>query len=599
MSVKKNPAFILFTRSVHFEHSPDLYLVSQKEGKDILQTMEIPEQVGAGQFILEGTTPNYSLAEILEKHAGTNISIVHISGTLQQITVTEQNEIARILGQYTQLKVVFLSGCGSLSFIKSLLLKDIPAVIATHYSLPNSAATDLSQSFYQQLSEGKSLRESFDHITEHFDGVGYYRSHYEFEYDQLKWENFNEVEISQSIPWGLYILKDHITQLNWRFPHTDRLIQMIPPKKEPEPEKINPNYQFYAILTAVLLIGITSAFFIYSLWNQEGIPQSGCPFPESTNGMTTLMLPTFNLDTKKMDKKGFNGMFKKHLSDVSLGNELYTDFKEIKDPSNIFLAIDRYVIECQTDLMLWGEYRAIDKNHLRFRMNFVIPEFQADSLIHGSYICTLSKNLKQKNNEDAIKDLFYSAFGTALYEKKLYRNALGMFDKVSMKNDTLYSNIAFKIAQSYAHLDILDTAENYYSHVIKIMPDWEAAYNGRGSVYAREQKFEEAIRDYNYATAVAKDFTEAYYNRGLVHYKLEQYQASREDMIKVLELRPSHAEATGIIAATFAVEQNEDSFYYYLEEALKKGIDIEKLKRYTDVGSYQADSRFRSLMSKY
>jgi len=598
MSVKKDPAFILLTRSVHFEHPSELYLASRTECSRILHTMEVPEQVGAAQLIIEGTTPHHKLAEILRKHVDAHISIVHISGTLQQISFPDQQEIASILGRYSSLKAVFLSGCASLSFIKALLLKDIPAVIATQYDEPNESAIQMATSFYSQLGMGKSIRESFDHICEQFDGVGYYRAEYEFEYDQLKWDSINENQLLHNIPWGLYILRDHLNQLNWRFPHTDRLIQMIP-VEEPEPVPSRPKYRVPLYIGSALLLSLVSAFFLHGFWTREGIPQSQCPFPGDHAGNTILMLPVFDQNEKIKDELGYTDQLKDHLDEMSDVEDSDIAFKDIRDPSNIFLAIDRYVIECNTDLMLWGEYKSVNDDVLRFRMNFVLPEIQRDSLIHGSFSCNITQNSALAQNQTAIKDLFYTVMGTALYEKHQYRAALGMFDQVSMNNDTLYSTVAFKIAQSYAHLGVLDTAENFYSHVIKIMPDWEAAYNGRGSIYARTEKFEEAIRDYSYALAVASDFTEAFYNRGLVHYKLKQYEASRNDMIRVLELRPSHAEATGMIAATFAVEQNEDSFYYYLEEALKKGIDIEKLKRYTDVGSYQAEMRFRKLMSKY
>ncbi len=598
MSVKKDPAFILLTRLVHFDHPSELYLASKTECSQILHSMEVPEQVGAGQLIIEGTTPQHTLAEILRKHVDALISIVHISGTLQQIPSPDQQEIASILGRYSSLKAVFLSGCASLSFIKALLLKDIPSVIATQYDEPNESATHMANSFYSQLGIGKSIRESFDHICEQFDGVGYYRAEYEFEYDQLKWDSINEDQMLHNIPWGLYILRDHLNQLNWRFPHTDRLIQMIP-AEEPDPAPRRPKYRTPVIIGSALLLSLISVFLLYSFWTKEGIPQSQCPFPGDNAGNTTLMLPVFDQNQKIKDRLGYTDMLKEFLYDIGDIEDTEIKFKEIKDPSNIFLAIDRYIIDCYTDLMLWGEYKSVNDNMLRFSMNFVLPEIQRDSLIHGSFSCNISQNPASTQNKTAIKDLFYTVMGTALYEKQQYRAALGMFDKVSMENDTLYSTVAFKIAQSYSHLGVLDTAENFYSHVIKIMPDWEAAYNGRGSIYARTEKYEEAIRDYSYALAVASDFTEAFYNRGLVHYKLKQYEASRNDMIRVLELRPSHAEATGMIAATFAVEQNEDSFYYYLEEALKKEIDIEKLKRYTDVGSYQAEMRFRKLMSKY
>jgi tetratricopeptide (TPR) repeat protein len=72
---------------------------------------------------------------------------------------------------------------------------------------------------------------------------------------------------------------------------------------------------------------------------------------------------------------------------------------------------------------------------------------------------------------------------------------------------------------------VLDLTE-----AIRLKPDHAEAYNQRGLVYRRLEKYAEAIEDYTEAIRIVPDFRDAYVNRGTAYEKQgDQAKADADD----------------------------------------------------------------------
>jgi len=81
-----------------------------------------------------------------------------------------------------------------------------------------------------------------------------------------------------------------------------------------------------------------------------------------------------------------------------------------------------------------------------------------------------------------------------------------------------------------------------YSTSLKLN-EYAGAYYNRGVAYAKQQKYNEEIKDYDKAIELNPDLAEAYYNRGLAYVVLGKYNRAIEDFNKAIELNPDDAEA--------------------------------------------------------
>jgi hypothetical protein len=70
--------------------------------------------------------------------------------------------LARMLGQQSSLKLVFLNGCASQGHAKVLLDAGVPAVIATSVPIGDQKAQEFATAFYKALAEGRSIPGAFE-----------------------------------------------------------------------------------------------------------------------------------------------------------------------------------------------------------------------------------------------------------------------------------------------------------------------------------------------------------------------------------------------------------------------------------------------------
>jgi hypothetical protein len=118
--------------------------------------------------------------------------------------------LSTLIGQQGGLKLVFLNGCANRAQVELLFAKGVKAVIATSCPIGDERAVLFSESFYQALAAGKSIRESFDTARsrlEHGESPPPFAAQ--------RAANWTEVPNGE-FPWGLYAQEE--ADLAWSLP---------------------------------------------------------------------------------------------------------------------------------------------------------------------------------------------------------------------------------------------------------------------------------------------------------------------------------------------------------------------------------------------
>ncbi|WP_149243067.1 hypothetical protein [Dyadobacter sp. 32] len=142
----------------------------------------------------------------------------------EQLSLTDgegdSDGIAGLLGKCKNLGLVILNGCSTVAQVKALLDHGIPVVIATSAPVGDETAAQFSISFFKELSNGKSIRASFE---ESIDIAKPYRDKKAYGKIQV-----NEIlsrglvtgqQKADTILWGIYYNKENEAFLDtWRLP---------------------------------------------------------------------------------------------------------------------------------------------------------------------------------------------------------------------------------------------------------------------------------------------------------------------------------------------------------------------------------------------
>jgi CHAT domain-containing protein len=75
--------------------------------------------------------------------------------------VASSTGLAQLLGQQTELKLVFLNGCATQGQVELLLKSGVKAVIATSVPINDMMAVEFAEQFYQSLTNQASIAHSF------------------------------------------------------------------------------------------------------------------------------------------------------------------------------------------------------------------------------------------------------------------------------------------------------------------------------------------------------------------------------------------------------------------------------------------------------
>ena len=90
--------------------------------------------------------------------------------------------------------------------------------------------------------------------------------------------------------------------------------------------------------------------------------------------------------------------------------------------------------------------------------------------------------------------------------------------------------------------DYSNTVLEYCNKAIELRPDFAEAYNNRGTTYAGQGRFEEAVRDYAKAISLRENFPTAYCNRGNARAMTNDFDAAIRDYDRAIELNPDYAD---------------------------------------------------------
>jgi tetratricopeptide (TPR) repeat protein len=86
-------------------------------------------------------------------------------------------------------------------------------------------------------------------------------------------------------------------------------------------------------------------------------------------------------------------------------------------------------------------------------------------------------------------------------------------------------------------------AIEYLNNTIKLQPDYESAYNNRGTAYSDLGQHQRAIQDYDTAIRLKPDRANPYNNRGIAYSDLGQHQRAIQDYDTAIRLKPDYADA--------------------------------------------------------
>ena len=597
-----DPTVFLFSSMYQHTMGEDVHTKALLEKRNYVNFLNPAEDAGSCIIIQEDTTAVKNISRILEKHADSEISIIHLIGDVEEDDQLVFDDLSAILGRYDKLKLVILSRCANLQLISSLLLRDIPAVISVCDEL---SSKEIFQTFYQFLAKGFSIKEAIAAIRDLEGEFGFYPATYQFEEDRIAWGLNAFPKEYKKAPSGIYALKDHLNKLEWRLPYAERLNR---PKEEnrfesPKSKRKLP-VQIAASLGLLLLLTFGAAFMMQR--NQpitREISQWNCEFPvNSIEQFNLVMLPITELGDCRSTDEGYAKLIERGLRAIPHEIPVATRSFEINVCKQLFPTSEKVLLDCkQTDLMVWGDIKPIGDS-TQFALHYSLPLPLSDSLVRGTSTRLIPidfRDIPKTNSIEEINGMIREVIGMAYFYKGRYEEALSYLEEIPLNEHEHFKPVAFAIAQSYAKLENFEKAEGYYSHVLKLDLNNIKAYQGRANIYVRQQKFDEAITDYSLAISLNPDFVDAIYNRGLVFLRLEMYKEAMEEMEKVLELMPANARANGIMAAIFAHNENEEDFYHHFEAFLKAGNDPGQLMRYTAVKNYQVEERFLNLLAQY
>lgn len=129
--------------------------------------------------------------------------------------------LSRLFGMAPELQLVFLNGCSNRKQVDLLQKEGVKSIIATSSLIGDEKALHLAKQFYQALSVGKTIKESFDTA----------KSFLENEYDNFQLESSRGIDFSRTLedegefPWGLYYTDED--SINWRLPLPEQLDETL------------------------------------------------------------------------------------------------------------------------------------------------------------------------------------------------------------------------------------------------------------------------------------------------------------------------------------------------------------------------------------
>lgn len=213
----------------------------------------------------------------------------------------------------------------------------------------------------------------------------------------------------------------------------------------------------------------------------------------------------------------------------------------------------------------------------------------------------LMKSMKIRNQQKKLKETgdIYLNLGNVYYYKGLldscifsFVKALEIYEQERLPNFQSYAlaNLAYIYSQE---LGDIKKAKTYFLKIIKIENELKSqntvanAYDGLGTIYKDEAKYDSAIYYYQACLNIAEKTQNtqmasiAYTNLGIVYEVLGQYQKSKELLTKSVAIKKEINDKTGLIAALNGLAAAEKSLHNYekansfLSEAYGLAVEID------------------------
>jgi DnaJ family protein C protein 3 len=112
-----------------------------------------------------------------------------------------------------------------------------------------------------------------------------------------------------------------------------------------------------------------------------------------------------------------------------------------------------------------------------------------------------------------------------------------------------------RLADNMLLIKEYDKAEAFYTRAIDLEPQNFRAYYGRAALFLVKTKYREALADLNEALNLNSDFTGALIRRAELYSDLGRFECAKEDIHRVLKLKPGHSKAKKILEKIFGIEE--------------------------------------------
>ncbi|MEL6255510.1 MAG: CHAT domain-containing protein [Bacteroidota bacterium] len=179
------------------------------------------------------------------------------------------NELSRVIDLLPNLELVYLNGCATPRLLDMLARRDIPAVMISETQKRDRRSQKLAKTFYKALAKGASIQQALARVQKRYPRFGAYRLKYDFYQDQFKWPfDINTIE-SGKLPWGLYFLEDHESNLykplSMSREEKDKLSMYEGMLKRKRKEPSKSNFFTAAAAAIAVLLGIGLSMYVGSI----------------------------------------------------------------------------------------------------------------------------------------------------------------------------------------------------------------------------------------------------------------------------------------------------------------------------------------------
>ena len=281
-------------------------------------------------------------------------------------------------------------------------------------------------------------------------------------------------------------------------------------------------------------------------------------------------------DTSKIDTKQFKKSIENFREVASITHESYKNQN----------------LDERLDMIMYG--LKLDPNNSALLNNLGV--YFMDTYEYENAKNSLNKSIKvDPNNATAIANLGLvqlQGFNNFILAEELLNQALSIDPKLT-------TALSFKGLLRFKQGKIKE-AYKYLNKAIEISPNNPEPFCTRGIINGESGKFSQALSDYeqclklNHRTPfVIKN------NIAVVLRRQEKFEEAERILLELISEYPFLLNAYGILALTYADKGDDQSFYKYLELALKKGLNVRFYLDDVSFNKYRSTKKFQDLLNKF